>query len=158
MKNSRNLGILKWHGHVQKASHWIEVHFLPLEYIQSLRHQDTYVYISYWHCISKKKDGSLHYSMEVHWTRNKDSPNRTETFKNSIEKAGGKLVGTYYTLGQYDGVSIVEAPDDATIMSSLLSFRSQHGSSTTMTLKAFTAEETAVILKNLWPYIESKIH
>jgi uncharacterized protein with GYD domain len=52
-------------------------------------------------------------------------------------------------LGQYDGVSIVEAPDDATIMSSLLSFRRQHGSSTTMTLKAFTAEETATILGNL---------
>jgi uncharacterized protein with GYD domain len=79
----------------------------------------------------------------------KDSVKRGETFKNSIEKAGGKLVGTYYTLGQYDGVSIVEAPDDATIMSSLLSFVSQHGSSTTMTLKAFTAEETATILRNL---------
>jgi uncharacterized protein with GYD domain len=38
---------------------------------------------------------------------------RSETYKNSIEKAEGKLVSTYYTLGQYDGVSIVEAPDDA---------------------------------------------
>ena len=36
-----------------------------------------------------------------------DSAKRSETFKNSIEKAGGKLVSTYYTLGQYDGVSIV---------------------------------------------------
>jgi len=52
-------------------------------------------------------------------------------------------------LGQYDGVSIVEAPDDATIMSSLLSYESQQGSSTTMTLKAFTAEQTAMILRNL---------
>jgi uncharacterized protein with GYD domain len=79
----------------------------------------------------------------------KDSVKRSETFKNSIEKAGGKLVSTYYTLGQYDGVSIVEAPDDATIMSSLLSYESQQGSSTTMTLKAFTAEQTAMILRNL---------
>ena len=44
----------------------------------------------------------------------KDSVKRSETYKNSIEKAEGKLVSTYYTLGQYDGVSIVEAPDDAT--------------------------------------------
>ena len=51
----------------------------------------------------------------------KDSVKRSETYKNNIEKAEGKLVSTYYTLGQYDGVSIVEAPDDATIMSSLLS-------------------------------------
>jgi uncharacterized protein with GYD domain len=79
----------------------------------------------------------------------KDSAKCSETFKNSIEKAGGKLVSTYYTLGQYDGVSIVEASDDATIMSSLLSYESQQGSSTTMTLKAFTAEETATILRNL---------
>jgi uncharacterized protein with GYD domain len=79
----------------------------------------------------------------------KDSVKRSETFKNSIEKAGGKLVSTYYTLGQYDGVSIVEASDDATIMSSLLSYESQQGSSTTMTLKAFTAEQTAMILRNL---------
>jgi uncharacterized protein with GYD domain len=77
----------------------------------------------------------------------KDSAKRSETFKNSIEKAGGKLVSTYYTLGQYDGVSIVEASDDATIMSSLLSYESQQGSSTTMTLKAFTAEQTATILE-----------
>jgi uncharacterized protein with GYD domain len=74
---------------------------------------------------------------------------RSETFKNSIEKAGGKLVSTYFTLGQYDGVSIVEASDDATIMSSLLSYESQQGSSTTMTLKAFTGEETSTILGNL---------
>ena len=79
----------------------------------------------------------------------KDSPKRGEAFKNMIEKAGGKLVVTYYTLGPYDGVSIVEAPDDATIMSTLLSFESQQGSSTTMTLKAFTAEETSKILGNL---------
>jgi len=79
----------------------------------------------------------------------KDSVKRSETYKNSIEKAEGKLVSTYYTLGQYDGVSIVEAPDDATIMSSLLSYESQQGSSTTMTLKAFTAEQTAMILRNL---------
>ena len=68
--------------------------------------------------VSKKKDGSLHYSME--FTEQgirtvKDSPKRSETFKNSIEKAGGKLVGTYFTLGQYDGVSSVEAPDDPTL-------------------------------------------
>jgi uncharacterized protein with GYD domain len=79
----------------------------------------------------------------------KDSAKRSETFKNNLEKAGGKLVGTYYTLGQYDGVSIVEAPDDATIMSSILSHVSAQGSSTTITLRAFTAEQAATILGNL---------
>ena len=52
-------------------------------------------------------------------------------------------------MGPYDGVSIVQPPYDATIMSTLLSFESQQGSSTTMTLKAFTAEETSKIVGNL---------
>jgi uncharacterized protein with GYD domain len=71
----------------------------------------------------------------------KGSPKRAQTFKNMIEKAGGKLVSTYYTMGLYDVVSVVEAPDDRAIMSSLLSFESQQGISRTITLKAFTAEE-----------------
>ena len=79
----------------------------------------------------------------------KDSPKRAETFKNLIEKAGGKLISTYYTFRLYDGVSIVDAPDDAKVMSTLLSFESQQGSSTTLTLKAFTAEETAKIIGSL---------
>ena len=80
----------------------------------------------------------------------KGSPKRTETFKDIIEKAGGKLVATYYTMGLYDGVAVVEAPDDTTVMSTLLSFESQQGSSRTITLKAFTTEETAKIIGSIW--------
>jgi hypothetical protein len=39
--------------------------------------------------------------------------------------------------------------DDATIMKTILSFESQEGSSRTITLKAFTTNETTDILKNL---------
>jgi uncharacterized protein with GYD domain len=46
----------------------------------------------------------------------------------------------------YDGVSVVEAPDDTTVMSTLLLFESQQGNSRTITLKAFTTEETAKII------------
>ena len=52
-------------------------------------------------------------------------------------------------MGMYDGVSLIEAPDDAALMKTLLSFESEKGSSRTITLKAFTSEETANILKNL---------
>jgi uncharacterized protein with GYD domain len=79
----------------------------------------------------------------------RESTNRSESFKSMAEKAGCKLIGTYYTMGLYDGVSLIEAPDDATVMKTLLSFESQMGSSRTITLKAFTAEETADILRNL---------
>jgi uncharacterized protein with GYD domain len=78
----------------------------------------------------------------------KDSPKRVETFKTIIQNAGGKVIETYYTFGQYDGVSIVEASDDTIIMSSLLSIGSQ-GNASTVTLKAFTMSEAAKIIENL---------
>jgi uncharacterized protein with GYD domain len=78
----------------------------------------------------------------------KDSPQRAETFKRTIEKAGGKLIGTFYTFGEYDGVSIVEASDDMIVMSSLLSVEKQ-GNARTVTLKAFTYDEAAKIIGSL---------
>lgn len=78
----------------------------------------------------------------------KDSPQRAETFKRTIEKAGGKLIGTFYTFGEYDGVSIVEASDDMIVMSSLLAVEKQ-GNARTVTLKAFTYDEAAKIIGSL---------
>ena len=50
----------------------------------------------------------------------KDSPQRYETFKKDLEKAGGKLVGGYYTMGKYDGVIILEAPNDEVVTKIIL--------------------------------------
>jgi len=80
-----------------------------------------------------------HYIVLVNWTdqgiRNvKDSPKRVEDFKNSVEKAGGKLIDLYYTMGQYDSVAILEAPNDETAMSILLASGSL-GNIRTVTLK-----------------------
>lgn len=36
----------------------------------------------------------------------KDSPQRYESFKKDLEKAGAKSIGTYYTFGEYDGIVI----------------------------------------------------
>ncbi len=55
---------------------------------------------------------------------------------------------TFYTFGKYDGVSIVEAADDESIMSTLLSIESE-GNVRTVTLKAFTYEEGTKIIGNL---------
>ena len=65
-----------------------------------------------------------------------------------MESAGGKLHSTFYTFGKYDGVSIVEAADDESIMSTLLSIESE-GNARTVTLKAFTYEEGTKIIGNL---------
>jgi uncharacterized protein with GYD domain len=78
----------------------------------------------------------------------KDSPQRYETFKKDLEKVGAKLVGGYYTLGKYDGVVILEAPNDEVVMKIMLATARQ-GNVRTKTLKAFPHEEGAKMLENL---------
>jgi uncharacterized protein with GYD domain len=64
-----------------------------------------------------------------------------------LEKAGGKLVGGYYTLGKYDGVVILEAPNDEVVMKIMLSTASL-GNIRTKTLKAIPHEEGAKLMQN----------
>ena len=78
----------------------------------------------------------------------KESPKRADAFKSKLENAGGKLIDTYYTFGKYDGVSIVEAPTDETLMSCLLSVESQ-GKARSVTLKAFRSDEATKIIQNI---------
>jgi uncharacterized protein with GYD domain len=94
-----------------------------------------------------------HYILLIKWTEQgiskiKESPNRYNTFKASVEKAGGELVGGYYTFGKYDVVIIIEAPSDEVVMSLMLNVGS-YGNVRTQTLKAFTAEEGINLIKNL---------
>lgn len=37
-----------------------------------------------------------------------------------VEALGGRLIGFYYCMGEYDGLAIYEAPDNATAMSAVL--------------------------------------
>jgi len=95
-----------------------------------------------------------HYILLTNWTqqginRIKDTiSDRYSSFKASLEKAGGKLTGTYFTMGEYDMVVVIEAPNDETVMSLMLKLGSA-GNARTKTLKAFTAEEGMKIIKDL---------
>jgi uncharacterized protein with GYD domain len=94
-----------------------------------------------------------HYVLLVNWTdegirKIKESPERYLSFKVSVEKAGGKLIGAYYTLGEYDVVLIIEAPNDDTVLSLMLKV-SSFGNVISKTMKAFTADEGINIIKNL---------
>jgi len=66
------------------------------------------------------------YVILLNWTDQgikivKDSVRRSEAFETAIEKAGGKSIGLYYTLGKHDMVAVVEAPNDEVIASVLRS-------------------------------------
>jgi uncharacterized protein with GYD domain len=94
-----------------------------------------------------------HYIILLNWAeqgiRNvKDTIKRAENFKAAVEKAGGKLVSFDYTLGKYDMVTIVEAPNDETIMSHILATASL-GNVRSETLKAFTMDEAAKIIERV---------
>ena len=94
-----------------------------------------------------------HYILLINWTEQgiskiKESSDRFSSFKASVEKAGGKLIGGYYTFGEYDVVIIIEAPNDETVMSLLLKVGLAVNAFKVLVL-AFPAEEGMKIIKDL---------
>ena len=68
------------------------------------------------------------YIVLVNWTDQgiknvKDTVKRAKSFGSALEKAGCKSLGFYYTIGRYDMVSVIEAPNDEAIASVLFSTR-----------------------------------
>ena len=71
----------------------------------------------------------------------KDSPKRQEAFRNLCEKGGVKVKDVFRTMGRYDVVAVLEAPDDVTLSGVLYSLGAL-GNLHTETLRAFTRQET----------------
>jgi uncharacterized protein with GYD domain len=74
-----------------------------------------------------------------------DSPKRADAFKEMAKKAGATVTELFCTLGQYDIVAIVEAPDDVTMTALGLS-TGKLGNVRTQTLRAFTGADMKNIL------------
>jgi len=73
---------------------------------------------------------------------------RVEEGERTIEEAGGKLVGVWVTLGQYDVVEVFEAPDDDSALEIITKLQ-KHGAEQTETLRAFTRDEAEGIIRKL---------
>ena len=78
----------------------------------------------------------------------KESPERLDAFKKSIQDAGGKVVGFYLTMGRYDMVAITEFPSDEAAASLILSTASR-GAIRTETIKAFTEDQYREIISKV---------
>ena len=78
----------------------------------------------------------------------KESPKRAEAFGQLCENMGAKVKDAYRTMGQYDAVLIVDAPDDVT-MNALLYSVGSLGNIRTETLRAFTLQETTAALAKM---------
>ncbi|OEJ25020.1 GYD family protein [Streptomyces agglomeratus] len=70
----------------------------------------------------------------------RDTPQRAEAFAAAAQKLGAKLLNIYWTVGSYDLVAVVEAPDDETATAMLLQVGGL-GNVRTTTLRAFDREE-----------------
>src|SRR6516162_8895068 len=75
----------------------------------------------------------------------KDSPKRAEAFKEMAKKCGATVKDVFWTLGAYDVVAVVEAPDDISMTALGLSTGAL-GNVRTQTLRAFTPADMKTIL------------
>jgi uncharacterized protein with GYD domain len=89
----------------------------------------------------------------MNWTdqgiRNvRDTVNRREQADALADKHGAKIVQVYWTVGPYDLVTIVEAPDDESATVMLLELGTG-GNLRTTTLRAYDSEQMSGILQRL---------
>jgi len=75
----------------------------------------------------------------------KNAPARFEAAKKLVEAGGGKTLGIYVTMGEWDIVAITEGPSDEMAAAAVLSIAGK-GNSRTTTMRAFTESEFAGIL------------
>ena len=70
----------------------------------------------------------------------KDNPSRVQEVNKEVEQLGVKVVSQWATLGEYDFISVVEAPDEKT-MAKLSVEMGSRGTVTNETLTAIDVEE-----------------
>jgi uncharacterized protein with GYD domain len=79
----------------------------------------------------------FNYSPET-WAQLRQRPeDRTDAVRRSIEAVGGRLHGLWYSVGEYDGISLWEAPSRVALAATLVA---------TIAAGAHTRLETTVLL------------
>src|SRR5262249_20393246 len=72
----------------------------------------------------------------------KNNPGRVAEVNKEVEQIGAKVVAQYATLGQYDFITVVEAPDEKTMAKVSVELGSR-GTMKSQTLAAMPADELA---------------
>lgn len=65
---------------------------------------------------------------------------RIDAVNKRVEQAGGKMIGNFVTMGRFDQVAIVEAPNDETA-GKLALMVAERGNAVTETLRGFSTDE-----------------
>ncbi|RMF44920.1 MAG: GYD domain-containing protein [Planctomycetota bacterium] len=77
-----------------------------------------------------------------------ESPARARAFCQQVEAAGGKVLGQYWALGEFDGCVLFEAPDQQTATQLLLGL-AKAGNVRTRTVQLLDAAEFEQAVSNL---------
>jgi uncharacterized protein with GYD domain len=90
------------------------------------------------------------YVILINWTDEgaraaKDTVKRSETAQEGARRLGGEITHIWWTMGRYDLVGILEAPDDETATAIMVATGGS-GMVRTETLRAFNADELGGIL------------
>lgn len=93
------------------------------------------------------------YVMLANWTDRgaqqvKDSPRRLDSVKKALVEMGGEFKVFYMTMGQYDLITVYEAPDDA-VAARFTLLLGMLGTVRTQTLKAFPEAAYRQIIASL---------
>jgi uncharacterized protein with GYD domain len=78
----------------------------------------------------------------------KASPKRLDAGRKAFKKAGAEIKDTWLTMGRYDLVCVIDAPDDETYARAMLQLGSA-GNVQTETLKAFSEDQYRKIIGSL---------
>jgi uncharacterized protein with GYD domain len=78
----------------------------------------------------------------------KDTPKRADAFRTLAKDSGVTVKDLYWTLGTYDIVAVLDAPDEITMTALGLSL-GQLGNVRTQTMRAFSAEDMGKVLQRV---------
>jgi uncharacterized protein with GYD domain len=89
----------------------------------------------------------------INWTEQgvkgaKDTVKRAQAAKQAASAMGGRFIGIWWTLGAYDMVAVIEAPDEDSATRLLINIAGQ-GNIRTMTMRAFSEDEMGRIVQGL---------
>jgi uncharacterized protein with GYD domain len=87
------------------------------------------------------------YNAEAMAALSKSPVDRTESVAALAKKMGGKLVSLMYTMGEFDGVAIIEAPDDVAGMATIIAASAPGHLKRTQTTRLYTSAEFVAALK-----------
>jgi uncharacterized protein with GYD domain len=89
------------------------------------------------------------YTAEAWATLAKNPQDRSGPVRELAQKLGGRLVGFYYCFGEYDGVGLIELPDDTAAIATSVAAVAPGHIKAIKTTRLFTVEETMEAIRKV---------